>query len=482
MPASGKASEAPNPASGPPSPTPFAFFDPSSCSWKTSPPSCAAGSTSSTPIWPRSGTTRAGSAYAHPTSGRHTAVTGCSCWPPDETSSASTAVTTLPTPCARDGKGPGMQRGLPDLIERRPLGVGPGRAGQLLPTPTSGGGTGYLSGNHRDTWGPTLELAVQGYRPSKLGRPGRPEEPALLPTPTAHAYGSNQSLSAGAAVRPSLASLAARRLLPTPRTSDARGPAHHGEGGADLRTVVWLLPTPKATDGTKGCPAQRGSKGDLTLPSAAVRLDPDAAGHSQAGGPAGGGPAGGGSAGGGRLLPTPRVAATRTARHAAISPASRSRPSLEQAAEIAEGTLPRELGSWDEAPAAWQPPAQPRIWGPYAQAVARWEHLLGRPAPTPTQPGKHGKPVLAPAFVEWLMGLSIGSAPGGRSTRCRSCRPRPGDWRVVVPDTCRALATMARPRLLTPVTTATAWHKGSTWGSIGRRLLRHPAGPDTDDE
>jgi hypothetical protein len=27
------------------------------------------------------------------------------------------------------------------------------------------------------------------------------------------------------------------------------------------------------------------------------------------------------------------------------------------------------------------------------------------------QPGEHGKPVLAPLFVEWLMGLSIGSAP-----------------------------------------------------------------------
>lgn len=33
-----------------------------------------------------------------------------------------------------------------------------------------------------------------------------------------------------------------------------------------------LLPTPRATDGTKGCPAQRGSKGDLMLPSAVIRL------------------------------------------------------------------------------------------------------------------------------------------------------------------------------------------------------------------
>jgi DNA (cytosine-5)-methyltransferase 1 len=34
--------------------------------------------------------------------------------------------------------------------------------------------------------------------------------------------------------------------------------------------------------------------------------------------------------------------------------------------------------------------------------------LLGRPAPEPTQTGRHGKPVLAPAFVEWLQGLPEG--------------------------------------------------------------------------
>lgn len=90
-------------------------------------------------------------------------------------------------------------------------------------------------------------------------------------------------------------------LLPTPRTSDTNGPGHHGEGGLDLRTAVsllptpaardWrsgqsnildrnarplnevienLLPTPRASDGTKGGPNQRGSKGDLML-SAAVQ-------------------------------------------------------------------------------------------------------------------------------------------------------------------------------------------------------------------
>jgi hypothetical protein len=47
-------------------------------------------------------------------------------------------------------------------------------------------------------------------------------------------------------------------------------------------------------------------------------------------------------------------------------------------------------------------------WGEYSAAVRRWELVTGRPAPYPTQPGRHGRPVLAPVFVEWLMGLSVG--------------------------------------------------------------------------
>lgn len=228
---------------------------------------------------------------------------------------------TLPTPCARDGKGPGHQHGLPDLIERQPAGL---------------------------------------------------QRERLLPTPTAVAYGSNRSPSSGAAVRPSLDGVVRRlpptstvagtrvsattvagrrrstvhtgqadtdvgRLLPTPRGSDSHGPGRHGTGGADLRTTVAYLPTPRATDGVKGCPAQRGSKGDLTLPSAAVAV-----------------------------------------------------------------TVQRPDGSTDPSGDATGG------WGVYADAVERWQRILGRPAPAPTQPGTHGRPVLAPPFVEWLMGLPDG--------------------------------------------------------------------------
>jgi DNA (cytosine-5)-methyltransferase 1 len=47
-------------------------------------------------------------------------------------------------------------------------------------------------------------------------------------------------------------------------------------------------------------------------------------------------------------------------------------------------------------------------WSVYEAAIRRWEAVLDRPTPHPTQPGNHGRPVLAPAFVEHLMGLAEG--------------------------------------------------------------------------
>lgn len=50
----------------------------------------------------------------------------------------------------------------------------------------------------------------------------------------------------------------------------------------------------------------------------------------------------------------------------------------------------------------------PERWGDYASAIARWERVLGRPAPAPTMTSTKGNPQLSPAFVEWLMGLPAG--------------------------------------------------------------------------
>ncbi|MBB6473263.1 hypothetical protein BJ992_002694 [Sphaerisporangium rubeum] len=63
--------------------------------------------------------------------------------------------------------------------------------------------------------------------------------------------------------------------MPTPLAS-MQGPSRReisqGNPKHRLETAVALLPTPKATDGTNGGPNQRGSSGDLTLPSLAIRL------------------------------------------------------------------------------------------------------------------------------------------------------------------------------------------------------------------
>jgi len=60
-------------------------------------------------------------------------------------------------------------------------------------------------------------------------------------------------------------------------------------------------------------------------------------------------------------------------------------------------------------------------WGAYSGAIRRWEHVTGRPAPVPTEPGRNGQPRLSPVFVEWLMGLPLGwvTAPEIGLTRTR---------------------------------------------------------------
>ena len=46
-------------------------------------------------------------------------------------------------------------------------------------------------------------------------------------------------------------------------------------------------------------------------------------------------------------------------------------------------------------------------WGAYGPAIDRWQRVLGRPAPRPTEPGLNGER-LSPRFVEWMQGLPAG--------------------------------------------------------------------------
>lgn len=82
-------------------------------------------------------------------------------------------------------------------------------------------------------------------------------------------------------MRPSLDSLTP--LLPTPnaglgehRRDNGQDPRRRRAQGRQVSTadVLCYLPTPRATDGTKGGPNQRGSSGDPMLSSAVHRFGP----------------------------------------------------------------------------------------------------------------------------------------------------------------------------------------------------------------
>ena len=130
-----------------------------------------------------------------------------------------------------------------------------------------------------DAIGGRLRRLAREARRGEVGRAvatGRGEVPGGLtvPTPTvADASASGGSVPANSTltdvvVRENFGAQENVRHFPSPRTSDTNGAGHHGTGGPDLRTVVSIMPTPRATDGTKGGPNQRGSSGDVMLPSA----------------------------------------------------------------------------------------------------------------------------------------------------------------------------------------------------------------------
>ncbi len=69
-------------------------------------------------------------------------------------------------------------------------------------------------------------------------------------------------------------------LLPTPKSQNANGPAIHGQGGMDLQSKIAMLPTLRASEGEKGGPNQRGSKGDKTVTSTIAMLPTPMAGSA----------------------------------------------------------------------------------------------------------------------------------------------------------------------------------------------------------
>ena len=174
-------------------------------------------------------------------------------------------------------------------------------------------------------------------------------------------------------------------------------PDDHHLSADDRPTQVTLFPTPRATDGTKGGPNQRGSSGDLMLPSAVMLLPTPAVNDMGEGKTVeawdewtakmkaahGNGNGHGASLAieAQRLLPTPSVA------------------------DSLGGHERRGGARGDEL--LLKGIAKAQEWGDYASAIARWEAIT-RPAPAPTELGPKGSPRLSPRFTEWMMGLPDG--------------------------------------------------------------------------
>lgn len=79
----------------------------------------------------------------------------------------------------------------------------------------------------------------------------------------------------------------------------------------------------------------------------------------------------------------------------------------------ADGTNERRGGSRsDELLLPGAAKAMQTAWGPYEPAIRRWEGVLGRPAPAPTEPNTKGNHRLSPRFTEWMMGVPEGWITG----------------------------------------------------------------------
>jgi DNA (cytosine-5)-methyltransferase 1 len=65
----------------------------------------------------------------------------------------------------------------------------------------------------------------------------------------------------------------------------------------------------------------------------------------------------------------------------------------------------------------------PTDWGNYKPAIRRWEHVVGRVAPSPTSPdGRNGAHRISARFVEWMMGLPEGHVTDVGLTRAQQLK------------------------------------------------------------
>lgn len=208
----------------------LARYDPATCSWRTAQPSLFGASEECSVTWPPSGMTAGGTCWALPTSAPPIFEGGCGLLP-----------TIRSTDGERGGRGDLIQalRGNPNSHYRS----------TWVPTPTCG--DAKASGS-RNTAG---SKAHPGVSLSDWVRGDGGQGRTMLPTPTANSYGSCQGGSAGREgqrARPSLQSMAATGMWPTPNVPNGGRIRKSQPDGVkrqhSFETAVRMWPTPAARD------------------------------------------------------------------------------------------------------------------------------------------------------------------------------------------------------------------------------------------
>jgi DNA (cytosine-5)-methyltransferase 1 len=183
-------------------------------------------------------------------------------------------------------------------------------------------------------------------------------------------------------------------LLPTPRATEmeerpesfaarqtrmAEAGRTRGDSGMPLNVAISLLPTPAVNDMGRAytpeewdawCATQQAKHGNGNGHGKSLEIEAQ------------------------RLLPTPVATDAFASGNRPTDKASHPGTSLTDATVRGQGYMGR--------------PHDTNEWGDYAPAIARWERVMGRPAPAPTEPGPSGNHRLSPLLTEWMMGLPAG--------------------------------------------------------------------------
>jgi hypothetical protein len=125
-------------------------------------------------------------------------------------------------------------------------------------------------------WNPTRQL----WETEQADLFSEQQEPFSETWPTSGMTRNGRLLPLPTSAHPTAESVcSSSQLLPTPTTcayKPTNSPSDDNRHSPGLGQVSYhfsaMLPTPRATDGTKGGPNQRGSSGDLMLPSAVMDM------------------------------------------------------------------------------------------------------------------------------------------------------------------------------------------------------------------